>query len=90
MSEEPKIYSVALRLPRITHEDAYVLVPITNAITKPKEDGTLAIDFEAFAAEAIRISKEHRVEWKTETCHTEPHPIQDRRLKIEWALIRFT
>lgn len=76
MSEENKSYSVSLRVRRITYEDAYVAVPVTSAITKQKEDGTFGIDFESFVAEAIRISKDQRVEWKVESCQTEPHPTQ--------------
>lgn len=76
MEEKPKTYSLALRIRRTTYEDAYVAVPVTSTILKQKEDGTLGIDFEAFVAEAIRISEDPRVEWKVEEHKTEPHPIQ--------------
>jgi hypothetical protein len=76
MKEEPKTYSLTLRVRRTTYEDAYVSVPVTSAILKQKEDGTLGIDFEAFVAEAVRISQDPRVEWKVEEHKTEPHPIQ--------------
>jgi hypothetical protein len=76
MEEQPKTYSLALRVRRITYEDAYVAVPVTSTILKQKEDGTLGIDFEAFVAEALRISKDPRVEWKVEELKTEPHPVQ--------------
>ena len=61
---------------RVTYEDAYVAVPVTDAITKQNEDGSAGIDTEAFFAEAIRISNDPRVEWKLEACETEPHPTQ--------------
>lgn len=76
MNEENKTYSVSLRVRRITHEDAYVTVPVTRAVTKQKENGTLTIDSEALVAEAIRISQDQRIEWKIESCQTEPHPAQ--------------
>ena len=76
MSEEKKTYSIALHLRRVTHEDAYVSVFVTDAITKENADGTRSIDFDAFVAEAIRVSKNDEVEWKTEESYTEPHPIQ--------------
>jgi hypothetical protein len=76
MKEEPKTYSLALRVRRTTYEDAHIAVPVTSAILKPTEDGTLRIDPEAFVAEAIRISQDPRVEWKIEERKIEPHPIQ--------------
>ena len=76
MSRDPSTYSVALRVRRVTYEDAYVAVPVTDAIMKMKEDGTPGIDFEKLVAEAIRISKDPRVEWQVEESKTEPHQIQ--------------
>jgi len=76
MNEEQKTYSIALRVRRVTYEDAYVAVPVTSDITKSNADGSVGIDAEAFFAEAIRVSQDPRVEWKTESCQTEPHPEQ--------------
>lgn len=76
MTEQNKTYSIALRLRRTIYEDAYVAVPVTDAIVKPKEDGTYGLDFEAFVAEAIRLSGDPRVEWKIETTEVNAHPIQ--------------
>lgn len=76
MDDTSKTYSVALRVRRVTYEDAYVAVPVTDAIMKKKEDGTPGIDFEKFVAEALRISKDTKVEWKIEESKSEPHPIQ--------------
>jgi hypothetical protein len=70
---------IALRLRRITHEDAYIHVPVTDAIMKPKEDGTFRIDPEAFVAEAIRLSSSPKVEWRVEHAAVEPHPTQQPR-----------
>jgi hypothetical protein len=75
-AKENATYSLALRVRRTVTEDAYVAVPVTEAIMKIKEDGKLGIDMDKFVAEAIRISKDSRVEWKVEESKTEPHEIQ--------------
>jgi hypothetical protein len=71
-----KSYSVALRVRRVIYEDAYVSVPVTDAILKRKEDGSRGIDFEKFVAEGLRMSKDSQVEWRTEEAKSEIHPIQ--------------
>jgi ribosomal protein S18 acetylase RimI-like enzyme len=76
MSETPKTYSLALRVRRITYEDAYVAVAVTDDILRKQDDGTFGIDFEAFVAEAIRISHHPDVEWQIEASQIEPHPTQ--------------
>ncbi|MDH5178277.1 MAG: hypothetical protein OEZ39_19815 [Gammaproteobacteria bacterium] len=76
MSDDNKTYSVTLRLQRITYEDAFVAVPVTDAITEEKEDGSIGLNVEALFSEAVRISKDQRVDWKAESSETEPHPIQ--------------
>ncbi len=76
MTEEQETYSIALRLRRVTYEDAYVAVPVTDAIVKMNDNGTGSIDTEAFVAEAIRIGGDGRVEWKIEEIRIETHPIQ--------------
>jgi hypothetical protein len=73
------VYCIALRLRRTTCEDAYVNVPITDAIMKPRGDGTCGLDPDAFVAEGIRLSQDSHIEWKTETSVTEPHPTQQPR-----------
>ena len=40
MSERPKTYSIALRVRRVTHEDACVAVPVTDAIMRQNDDRT--------------------------------------------------
>ena len=76
MSEEPQTYSILLHVRRIIHEDAYVSVPVTDAIMTPKEDGTFGLDTDALIAEALGISNDPRVEWRRESSITEPHPTQ--------------
>lgn len=69
-------YSIALRLRRIIYEDAYVAVPVTDAIMKQNPDGTMEFDPDALTAEGIRIGQDARAEWQVESIVTEPHPIQ--------------
>lgn len=76
MSETPKTYSIMMRVRRVIYEDAYIAIPVTDAIMKPKEDGSNGIDMDAFYAEAIRISGDLRVEWQQENITVQSHPIQ--------------
>jgi hypothetical protein len=69
-------YSIALRLRRVTYEDAYIAVPVTDAVVKPNPDGSMAIDPEALFAEGLRIGQDSRVEWQVESSQTEAHPLQ--------------
>lgn len=75
MNEETT-YSVQLRIRRVTYEDAYVAVPVTDKVMKKRPDGTLGIDGEALLAEAVRLSGDPRVEWAVENRASEPHPEQ--------------
>ena len=74
--EHTAVNCIALRLRKTTHEDAYVSVPATDSIMELREDGTYGINFDAFVAEAVRLSKDPRVEWKVEEVETVPHPMQ--------------
>jgi len=69
-------FSIALRLRRVTYEDAYIAVPVTDAVVRPKPDGSMGVDPEALFAEGIRIGQDSRVEWQVESSKTEAHPIQ--------------
>lgn len=77
--EEKNTYSISFRVQKITVEDAFLSIPITDRILKDNEDGTKGIDYEKFVAEAIEISKDHRVEWLLEKMSVEPHSIQSPR-----------
>ena len=76
MDDTSKTYSVALRVRRVTYEDAYVAVPVTTAIMEKKEDGTYGLNVDALVAEALRISNNQQVDWQFESFQKEPHPIQ--------------
>ena len=69
---------IVLRLRRTVVEDAYVAVPVTAAIMKkePEPDGSFRIDFDAFVAEAARLSERESVEWSTEDRNTAAHSTQ--------------
>ena len=67
-------YSIALRLRRITYEDAYIAVPVNDAAFKKGEDGK--DHFDAVFAEGVRIGEDSRVEWQVEGVDIEVHPIQ--------------
>lgn len=76
MADHAKTFSVMLRVRRVTYEDAYIAVPVTNKLMMEKADGSFGLDSDAFVAEALRMSYDHRVEWIIESSHQEPHPIQ--------------
>ena len=69
---------VVLRLRRTVIEDAYVAVPVTDAIMKkePEPDGSFRIDFEAFVREAVQLSRRETVDWAVEEQSVSPHPTQ--------------
>jgi len=69
-------YSIALRLRRVTYEDAYIAVPVTDAVVRPQLDGSLLVDPDALWAEGIRIGQDSRIEWQVESSKTEAHPTQ--------------
>lgn len=69
-------YSIALRVRRTIIQDAYISVPVTEAILNEQPDGTARINSEALFAEGIRISAHHAVEWQNEALSTDIHPIQ--------------
>ena len=75
MSQETNV-SIALRLQKITYQDAYIAVPLTESVLSEKEDGTLGIDFEKLLQEAIRISSNPKVDWQIENELIEAHKIQ--------------
>ena len=69
-------HSIALRVRRTIYQDAYIAIPVSEAIVRRGDDGTLHIDQEKMRAEGIRISQDSRVEWQVESTSTELHPIQ--------------
>jgi hypothetical protein len=94
MLDEPKTYSIMLRLRRVTTEYAYVNVPVTDAIMKIEEPGGQAsIDFERFAAQGIRYGGDPDVKWIREAQDVTPHPMQTPLpegypLKSQWSSVQ--
>lgn len=69
-------FPIALRLRRTIHEDAYIAVPVTDAVMKQNEDGTSGLNVEALMAEGLRLGQDARVEWRVEETASEIHPLQ--------------
>ena len=86
MNPGGETYCISLRLRRTTVEDAYVNVPLTEAITKLVEDGSRRIDTDAFAREGIRLGQDARVQWQVEAATVECHPVQQARPEGRAAL----
>jgi hypothetical protein len=76
MPSDQDTYSIQVRLRRTCHEDAFVSVPVTDAIVDRQPDGTGRINPKALVAAAMQISKDPRVEWKRESMETTMHPVQ--------------
>jgi hypothetical protein len=76
---------IVLRLRRTIVEDAYVAVPVTDAIMneQPEPDGSYRINFDAFVREAVRLSSSESVDWaieeQTAVAHPTQQPIPDGR-----------
>ena len=87
--ERPQSDSVALRIRRVTVEDAYIAVPVTDALIRYQADGTGRIDPEALMAEGVRIGADPRVEWAPESTTIEPHPVQQAAPQDRFALDPF-
>ena len=78
-NQEPQTYSVQLRLRRVTHEDTYVSVLMSDKVTREKEDGSIEIDWPKMLAEATRVSLMPGADWRIESSAIEPHPLQKPR-----------
>ena len=78
-STEQQTCSVQLRLRRVTYEDAYVSVLVSDKVMREKEDGNSEIDWPKMLAEATRVSLMPGTEWQIESSVIEPHPLQSPR-----------
>jgi len=76
MSDTEETYSIQFRVRRVTYEDAYVAVPVTEKIINRDEEDGGRIDIDALVAEAIRISGNEAADWQIEATELEPHPTQ--------------
>jgi len=91
MSSNEKTFSIAFRLRRIVYEDAYVSIPVTEAVMKsePEADGTRRLDTDKLIAEAIALGKNEAAEWCVEETQTTPHPVQQPKPEVRNALDGF-
>jgi hypothetical protein len=70
-------YSISVRLCRITTEEAYVSVPVTEALmqSEPDADGAFHLDDAKVVAEAVAMGS-RLSSWQVEEQDIQPHPIQ--------------
>ena len=76
MSDDNQPYSIQLRLRWEITQDAYVSVLVDERLVTEQADGSFRLDPEKLVAEALRISHDPRLDWRVESSHTEPHPLQ--------------
>ncbi len=74
--EGEKMYSISLRLKRVTEEYAYVGVPVVGDVIKVDEKGENRFDFDELTRRAIEMSQSPEVVWYREVQKTELHSIQ--------------
>ncbi|MGW0908669.1 hypothetical protein [Streptomyces sp. NPDC002853] len=69
-------YSISVRLQRTTVEEAYVSVPVTDALMQEEraEDGSYRLDTQKFVAAAIEL--QGGADWAPEDQQVALHPIQ--------------
>jgi hypothetical protein len=76
---ENKTYSISFRLRRTTHEDAFVSVPVTDAVMQdtPDEQGHRRLDVDKLSRAAISLASDSKIRWRPEGDPIlELHPIQ--------------
>jgi hypothetical protein len=76
---EKKTFSISVRLRRTITEEAFVLVPVTEAVKqdKPDEEGRFSLDADKVMNAAINLGSDPATRWKQEgPAIVEVHPIQ--------------
>jgi hypothetical protein len=75
--EEPRTYSVSVRLQRLTSEECHVSVPVTEAVMQdePGADGMLYLDSRKIFEAAILLGQESGA-WAIRNQDVQVHPIQ--------------
>ena len=74
-----RTYSISIRLRRTTHEEAFVSVPVTDAVKQdtPDDQGRFFLDGRKVMDVAVRLGAEHNISWRREgEPVVEPHPVQ--------------
>ncbi|MEW2507315.1 hypothetical protein AB0878_43340 [Amycolatopsis sp. NPDC047767] len=69
-------YSISVRLQRTTVEEAYVSVPVGDAVLRdePEPDGSARLDPQKVMAAAVELGR--AAHWSAEDVRITPHPIQ--------------
>lgn len=72
-------YSIAVRVRRVTTEDAYVRVPVTDAVLADDldADGQHHLDGAKVMAEARRLAETGDTGWQVEERSVDVHEVQD-------------
>jgi hypothetical protein len=80
-------YSISVRLRRVTMEEGYVSVPVTDAIMQREiqADGTYRIDPDKLVAEAARLGAE-LTDWQVEEQQISMHPVQKAPEQLQQRL----
>ncbi|GAA3211340.1 hypothetical protein ACFO1B_34355 [Dactylosporangium siamense] len=72
-------YSIVVRVRRVTTEDAYVRVPVTDAVMAADldADGHRHLDGGKVMAEARRLAGSGTAAWQVQEQEIDLHPVQD-------------
>jgi hypothetical protein len=72
-------YSIVVRVRRVTSEDAYVRVPVTDAVVAADldADGHQHLDGDKVMAEARRLAQTGVAAWQVEEQEVDLHPVQN-------------
>jgi hypothetical protein len=71
-------YSIVVRVRRVITQDAYVRVPVTDAVmaAEPDADGNDHLDGGKVMAEARRMAEADDVAWLVQEQQIDLHPVQ--------------
>jgi hypothetical protein len=77
---EPRTYSINVRVRRVTTEEGYVSVPVTDAVMAdaPEPDGKFHLDGKKVFAEAVKMGAVLD-SWTVEDQSVIVHPVQKAR-----------
>ena len=74
--DEPRTYSVSVRLQRTALESTFVSVPVSPDVVIAQPDGSGKLDVEKLFARAIEMGREPGCVWETESLDVQLHPNQ--------------
>ena len=75
-NSEARSYSVSLRLQRVTHEYAFVKVPVTEAVMDEQPDGSWRLNGKKIFDAGVELGRGNEVAWVPEEESIHPHPLQ--------------